>query len=157
MALMSHLGKDVAQSIFQCILTSCVSLLIFFWWDLRDVVIVELLLLPLVWFSFLREHGVRRCKGNDTASEIFQCKRFGFFMGLRKLNFCRNDFGYSFKNWQSLLVWCNCLGVCVINYCDFGQLTGCFDQFCLFIVSLHVLSCAFTIALFQLTLCIVFY
>lgn len=54
---------------------------------------------------------------------------FGSFIGLGKLSCCRNDFGWYFLNWRSLLACCKWWEVPVNSYLAFGQLTGCFGQF----------------------------
>lgn len=81
--------------------------------------------------------------------KLFIVNRFWvcFFMGLRKLSCCRNVSGWSFWNWHSLPVCCDGLGAQVVTYHAFDPLTSCLGQFCLLIMSFHVLACAYAIAL----------
>lgn len=68
-------------------------------------------------------------------------------MGLRKLSCCRNVSGWSFWTWRSLPVCCDGPGAQVITYHAFEPLTGCLGQFCLLIMSFHVLACTYAVAL----------
>ena len=87
-------------------------------------------------------------------SKGLHCKRVRDFYGVREVKQLQEHF------WLKLAVTAwhvgDLLGVCIISYHAFGPLTGCFGQFCLFIVSLHVLACAYAIALPHPTLSVLF-
>lgn len=98
-----------------------------------------------------QQHSLRKI----LIKKSFITKGLEIFMGLGKLSCCWNIF------WLILLklvvtddmLWLT-RSVC---YCAFGSLTGGFGQFCLFIVSLHVLTCVCTVSLPHLTLLFYFY